>query len=126
MNFRRRFARRVGYGGAAERLELRRIGDAAGDRDDGVAAGRMTGGTDTRRIDLAAEGFIVEHCVDDRAEIDGSQPPQRKTLNRVILQRVVAGMADRDGDEALRRECRTEPSEARRSAAGTMGQENER
>jgi hypothetical protein len=38
----------------------------------------MTGGADTRRIDLAAEGFVVEHCVDDRAEIDGSQPPQRK------------------------------------------------
>ena len=55
----RRFARRAGGGRAAERLELCRIGDAAGDRDNGVAAERMTGGADPRRIDQAAERFVA-------------------------------------------------------------------
>src|SRR5258708_7274014 len=86
----------------------------------------MTGGADTRGIDLAAEGFIVEHRVDDGAEIDGSQPPQRETLDPVILERVVAGMVDCDDDKAVRRECRAEPSECGRCVAVTVGQEKER
>ena len=86
----------------------------------------MTGGADTRGIDLAAEGLVVEHRVDDGAEIDGSQPPQRETLDRVILERVVAGMIDCDDDEAVRRECRAEPCEFGRCGAVTVGQENER
>src|SRR5262249_17790131 len=87
---------------------------------------RMAGGADMRRINSAAKAFVVEHCTDDRAEIDGSQPPKRKTLDRVILQCVVAGMVDRDGDEAVRRECRAEPCKPRRHATATVGQENER
>ena len=82
----------------------------------------MTGGTDTRGIDLAAEGFIVEHRVDDGTEIDGSQPPQRETFDRVILERAVAGMVDCDDDEAVRgeRSARRRPG---RRAAVAVGQE---
>jgi hypothetical protein len=48
----------------AERLEPRRLSDAAGDRDDGVPAERMAGGADKRWINVAAEGFVIEHCID--------------------------------------------------------------
>jgi hypothetical protein len=56
---RRRFAQRVRRGCATEPLEPRRLGDASGDRDDGIAAERMAGGADMRRINPAAEGLVV-------------------------------------------------------------------
>jgi hypothetical protein len=34
---------------------------------------------------------------------------QRETLDREILERVIAGMVDCGDDEAVRRECRAEP-----------------
>jgi hypothetical protein len=38
----------------------------------------MAGGANMRRINLAAEGFVIEHCTDDRAEIDSSRQPRSR------------------------------------------------
>ena len=123
---RRRVARSVGRRRAAERLQPCRIGNTTGGREYGVAAERMTGGADPRRVDQAAENFVGQHRVDHRAEIDGAQPPQRRALDRVIRERVVAGVIDRDGDKTVRRQCGAEPCKLVRPAAITVRQQDER
>src|SRR5262249_55797969 len=86
----------------------------------------MAGSADTGRIDAAAEGLVVDHCVDNGTEMNSSQPHQRIALDRVSLQRIVAGMIDRDGNKTVRRQCRAEPSEIGRRTAETVRQEYQR
>lgn len=107
-------------------VEQGRIGDAAGEGDDGVAAKRMADGTNPRGVDPAAESLVVKHGIDDGADVDSAQPPQRRALDRVILECSVAGMVDCDDDEAVRGERRAEPRKLGRHAAVAVGQHNQR
>ncbi len=101
-------------------------GDAPGDRDHRIAAEREAGGADPPGVDSRHEGRVGEHAVDYRAQVARPLPPQRKTGNRIAVDRIVAGVVDGGGDIAGPGQRRPQPSEAPAGSAGAVRQHDQR
>lgn len=94
-------AHAVGERGFAEILKTGKFADATSDFYDREAAERKAGCADARGVDAGAEEGIGEHGIEDGGQITGAFPPDRKSLDGVGLERVIAGMIYCGGDVAV-------------------------
>ena len=94
--------------------------------DHRIAAEREAGGADPLRIDPRHKGRVGEHAVDHRAQIARPLPPQCEALDRIAVDRVVAGVVDRGRYIACPGQRGSEPGKTPAGSAGAVRQHDQR